>query len=332
VAPPLKDSNRRTRMSGLMAAQGVTFSQFRGDGPIRAKMVGIGSAGCNMLERAPAPSVAFSSSQADLDRAKADDRVLISPQKLVGLAQTDLAVIRQMPSVVADEICVPIEDTEVVFLMAGLGGLTGSVGMAVISSFARASGPMSVALAAGPFAVESERRRRLAELYTGRIMSDVDLMIEFSNDALSEMAPNLPVSRAFSIMNSIMHRPAIDILAAGTRKDIKILRGTIGDAVRGRLGLGLVRGDDRVNRVVDEAMSSPWFDFDPQETEAAILVYSAADPWDRELGEIVELMKTKLGDARLIHGSYSDPTLGEKIRLSVILCRTPEPVLLGRPL
>jgi cell division protein FtsZ len=307
-----------------MAGQGVTFSQFRGDEPIRAKMVGIGSAGCNMLERSPVPTVAFSSSQADLDRTGSEDKVLISPQKLVGLAQTDLSVIRQMPSVIADEVGVSVKDTDVFFLVAGLGGLTGSVGTAVVSSYIRANGLMSVALAASPFNAESERRRGLADLYTRRIMADVDLMIEFGNDALSDMAPNLALSRAFSVMNGIMHRPVIDILAAGTRRDVKVLRETIGDAVRGRFGLGLVRGDDRAIGVVDEALSSPWFDFDPDESEAAVVVYSAADPWDRELGEIVEHLKAKLGDARMIHGSYCDATLGDKIRLSVVLCRPPE--------
>ena len=307
-----------------MAAQGVAFSQFRGDDPIRAKMVGVGSAGCNMLERAPVHSIAFSSSQADLDRSKAEDKVHISPQKLVGLAQTAPSVIKKMPSVVADEVGVSTRDVDMMFLMAGLGGLTGSVGLAVLSSFIRANGLMSVAMAAGPFNAESERRRRLAELYTSRITTDVDLMIEFGNDALSSLAPNLSVSRAFSVLNGIMHRPVIDILAAGTRKDLKVLREVIGGAVRGRLGVGLVRGDERVSRAVDEALSSPWFDFDIEETEAAILVYSSADPWDREFGEIVEMMSSKLGGPRMMHGSYSDPTLGDKIRLSAVLCRSPE--------
>lgn len=310
-----------------MAGSTVTFSQFRGDAPIRAKMVGIGSAGCNMLERSPMPTVAFSSSQADLDRTTTEEKVLISPQRLVGLAQTDVSVIRQMPSVIEGEVGVDVDDTDLVFLMSGLGGLTGSVGTAVVSSFVRAKGPLAIALAAGPFTVESERRRKLASVYTRRIMADVDLMVEFGNDALSDLAPNMPLSRAFTIMNGIMHRPAMDMLAAGTRKDVKVLRETIRGAVRGRLGLGLVRGDDRVSRLVAEALSSPWFDFEPHETEAAIVIYSAADPWDKELGEIVELLGLKLGDARMIHGSYSDPTLGDKVRLSLVLCRSPEVVV-----
>ncbi len=306
-----------------MAGRDVTFSQFRGDEPWRAKVAGIGSAGCNMIERSPTPTVAFSSSQADLDRSEAGEKVLISPQKLVGLAQTDVSVIKQMPSVIAEEIGISMEGLDILFMMAGLGGLTGSVGTAVVSSFARANGVLSVALTAGPFSAESERRRKLADIYTERIMADVDMMIEFSNDALPGMAPNLPLSRAFAVMNGIMHRPIIDLLAAGAGMDAKALRKTAGDAVRGRLGLGIARGDERVVRVVDEALSSPWFDFGLEQTEAAIVIYSAADPWDRELGEIVELLHARLGETRMIHGSYSDGSLGDKIRLSLVLCRPP---------
>lgn len=280
-----------------------------------------------MIERSPTPTVAFSSSQADLDRSRADEKVLISPQKLVGLAQTDVSVIRQMPSVIAGEVGISVEGLDILFMMAGLGGLTGSVGTAVVSSFARANGVLSVALTACPFSAESERRRKLADIYTERIMADVDLMVEFSNDVLPDMAPNLPLSRAFAVMNGIMHRPIIDLLAAGAGKDAKVLRKTVGDAVRGRLGLGIARGDERVIRVLDEALSSPWFDFGLEETEAAIVIYSAADPWDRELGEIVESLHARFGDARMIHGSYSDGSLGDKIRLSLVLCRTPEVVV-----
>lgn len=301
-----------------------SFSLRSGDEPLRVEMVGIGSAGCNMLERSPVPTVAFSSSEADLERTEAGERVLISPKRIVDLAQTDPKVVRQMPSVVVGELGLSTKDVDVMFLTAGLGGLTGSVGTAVASSFARADGCLTVALVAYPFSAESERRRKLADMYARRIAADVDLMIEFPNDALSQLSPNLPLSKAFGLLNGIMHRPMIDLVAVAGRKDLKPFRKVVGSAVRGRFGLGLVRGDDRVQRTVGEALSSPWFDFDISCTDAVIAVYSAADPWEKEFEEMMGALRERTGRARMMAGSYADPTLGDKVRLSVVLCRVPD--------
>ena len=300
------------------------FSLRDGDEPLRVEMVGIGSSGCNMLDRSPVPTVAFSSSEADLERTEAGEKVLISPKRIVDLAQTDPSVVRQMPSVVVGELGLSTKDVDVMFLMAGLGGLTGSVGTAVASSFARAGGCLTIAFVAYPFSAESERRRELAGMYARRIATDVDLMIEFPNDALSQLSPNLPLSKAFGLLNGIMHRPVIDLVAVAGRKDLRPFRRIIGSAVRARFGLGLVRGDDRARRAVDEALSSPWFDFELKSTESIIAVYSAADPWEKESEEMMGELRERTGGARMMAGSYADPTLGDKVRLSVLLCRTPD--------
>ena len=301
-----------------------SFSLRPDDEPLLVKMVGVGSAGCNMLERSPVPAVALSSSEADLERTEAREKVLISPKRIVDLAQTDPKIVRQMPSVVVGELGLPTKGIDVMFLTTGLGGLTGSVGTAVASSFARANGCLTIALVAYPFSAESERRRKLADMYARRILADIDLMIEFPNDALSQLSPNLSLSKAFGLLNGIMHRPVIDLVAVAGRKDIKPLRNTISSAVRGRFGLGLARGDDRVQRTVAEAFSSPWFDFDASSADAVIAVYSAADPWQKEFEEMMGALRERTGRARIMAGSYADPTLGDKVRLSVILCRAPD--------
>jgi cell division protein FtsZ len=297
------------------------FFQTPDDQPVRGKLIGIGSAGCNIIEGVAYPSVAFSTSSADLVRSHAERKVLIGQDRLIGVSDSDPDLVRRLPSVVGHELLDVFNNTELAFLMCGLGGTTGSLGAKMFSSIAKAKGSMGIAFAATPFSVESLRRREVASNALSDLEKSCALCVEFDNDKLSSLAPNLPLSRAFGILNGIMLRPVMDLSKTMARNDLGVFRQVVGDATCGRFGLGLARGDERVERVVAEAMSSPWFDYDLKQATAAVAIYSAADPWDREMDKILAGIEQKLPGAKMLWGMYADPSLGERIRLSILLCR-----------
>ena len=287
----------------------------------RVKVFGLGSAGCNMIEGVPFPKVAVSTSSTDLDRASSDRRVLIGQDRLVGIYSSDKELLKHLPSVAGHEIVDVFNNTDIAFLMCGLGGVSGSLGAKVFSAVAQSRNALDIVLAATPFSAESARRRDFASRMLKELRESSTLCLEFGNDQLSTLAPHMPMSRAFKLMNTIMVRPILDLCAALPKTDISRLKRMIGDASAGSFGLGIARGDDRVERTVSEALSSPWFDFDLSETTCAIAIYSSADPWDREMDRVVSLLEPRMPAASLAVGSYADPTLGDRIRLSLILCR-----------
>jgi len=292
----------------------------------RVKLFGVGSAGCSMIDGAKFPSVAVSSSAADLARCRSDRRVLIGSDRLVGISGSEPEMVRKIPSLVGHELLDVFNNTEVAFIMCGLGGSTGSLGARVLSTVARAKGSLAIVLAATPFSAESFRRRQVARDAVHDLSALSNLCIEFCNDKLSELAPNLPLSRAFAIQNAIMLRPVMDICATLARSDMPAFREVLSHSSYGRFGLGLARGDDRIERAVQDALTSPWFDFDLKEAEAAVVVYSAADPWEKEEEALVSSVAQRLPAARLAYGSYPDPTLGERIRATVVISlRAPTP-------
>ncbi len=297
------------------------FFQSPDDQPIRSKLIGIGSAGCNIIEGVAYPTVAFSTSSADLTRSHAERKVLIGQDRLIGVSDSDPDIIRRLPSVVGHELLDVFNNTELAFLMCGLGGTTGSLGAKMFSTIAKAKGAMGVVFAATPFSAESYRRRDVASKTLNELEKRCALVVEFDNDKLSSLAPNLPLSRAFAILNSIMLRPVMDLSRTMARNDLGVFRQIVGDATAGRFGLGLARGDERVERVVEEAMSSPWFDYDLKQAAAVVAVYSAADPWDKEMDKILSGVEQKVPGTRTLWGMYADPSLGERIRLSILLCR-----------
>jgi cell division protein FtsZ len=297
------------------------FSSSPEDQPARAKLFGIGSAGCSMIEGAAFPTVAFSTSSADMARSHADRKVLIGPDRLVGAADSGPDLIKKLPSVIGHELFDVFNNTELAFMMCGLGGTTGSLGSKMFCSIAKAKGATSAVFAAMPFSAESFRRREVAKKAVSELVGLSSLCVVFDNDKLSTLAPNLPLSRAFGLLNNIMMRPVLDLCATVSRNDIPLLRTVIGESNYARFGLGMARGDDRVQRTVSEAISSPWFDFDLGSVASCIAVYSASDPWDKEVDGILMALEERMPSARILWGSYPDAKLGERIRLSLLLCR-----------
>jgi cell division protein FtsZ len=297
------------------------FSGTAGDQPLRVKLFGLGGAGCNMIEGVPFPTVAFSTSSAALARSHADRKMQIGPERLVGVSNTQHHILKHLPSIAGHEVVDVLNNTDMAFLFCGLGGISGSLGAKLFSSVAEAKGTVDVVLATTPFSAESIRRRELAAKILKELLTSTTLCIEFDNDKLSSLSPNLPISRAFSLLNGIMLRPVMDLTSVMSRLDVGVLKQALGDSNYGRFGLGLGRGDERVERAVDEAFGSPWFDSPLSEVRAVVAVYSSSDPWDKEQEKILAMLEGRMPSAQIVSGSYQDSSLNDRIRLSLLLCR-----------
>jgi cell division GTPase FtsZ len=242
-------------------------------------------------------------------------------ERLIGISGAKHGILHHIPSIAGHEVVDLFNNLDLAIICCGLGGLSGSFGSRLFASVAAARGVPCLILAATPFSAESARRREAASGALDVVLKSANLCIEFDNDKLSILAPNLPMFRAFSLMNSIMQRPVIDICSAMPREEINTLARALGRGNYGRFGLGLSRGDERVQRVVSEALGSPWFDYPLAESEAALAIYSSSDPWDREFEKILDDLERSLPVPRLFAGMYADSTLGDKIRLSLVTCR-----------
>jgi cell division protein FtsZ len=287
----------------------------------KVKAFGLGSAGCNMVEGVPFPKVAVSTSDTDLERVSADRKVMIGQERLVGIYSSDKEVIKHLPSVAGHEVIDVFNNTDLAFLMCGLGGVSGSLGAKVFSIVAQSRNTLDIVLAATPFSAESSRRRDFARRMVRELRESSSLCVEFGNDQLSTLAPHMPMSRAFKLMNGIMARPVIDLSAALPKTEVARFRRMVGESSAGSFGLGIGRGDERTERAVTEALSSPWFSFDLSDASFAVAVYSSSDPWEKELDDMVSRLQPSIPSASLMVGSYADPALGDRIRLSLVLCR-----------
>ena len=168
------------------------------------KIIGIGGAGCNfVLASSRSGTIPVSSEWVpefigiDLDLAvlnyiDADNAAMPggSPIKTLSLAALGAAgrVNRGRAAALRkrDALRAMLVDTEVVFLVAGLGGGTGSGVTPIMAKLAREAGALTVAAVVTPFEWEGVRNPT-ANTAISHLKREADLLVRFSNQALNDI-------------------------------------------------------------------------------------------------------------------------------------------------
>src|SRR5579862_3634412 len=173
---------------------------------IRIKIVGVGGAGSNALDRLvldgveDANIVAMNTDVQSLTSSVAAEKVQLGRNATrglgaggdpeVGLAAADEAI---------PEIRQALEGAALVFLCVGLGGGTGSGSAPLIANLAKEQGSLVVVFATMPFTFEGKRRNKQAEEALAVLQETADVVICFENDKMGDaVAPTAGIHQAFA--------------------------------------------------------------------------------------------------------------------------------------
>ena len=174
-----------------------------------ALVIGVGGCGGNIasaLSVSAASVLAVAALNTDrqaLERTDASDRLLLGERALRGRgAGADIAMGAQAAEDARDEIAALIGDAEVVFVVAGLGGGTGSGAAPVVCRVARELGVLAIAIVARPFAFEGPFRRTVAFDGETRLEREADALIAFENDQLLRLGSHIRSAEAFGMINA----------------------------------------------------------------------------------------------------------------------------------
>lgn len=244
---------------------------------------------------------------------------MLSDAELAALAETHPSVLSGSEAHGQTALVSLVQDADLVFLMGGLGGETASAALPGLAALASGAEALTIALVALPFHAEGADHHERAERALERLSSQTLLTVVFENEHLLELARNLPIVRALQIMNEIMLRPLVDLKRTVVPEDLLLVRSAIGRVRRGRLGVGLGRGEAREYQAVEEAFASPWFPRDPSSAEAAVVIISSSDPYAGERDKVLAAVQTKVPQARLLCGMYEDAHLKDRLRTTVLL-------------
>ena len=170
------------------------------------KIIGIGGAGCNFVQDASRSGAIQVSSKwvpeficIDLDLdvlnyVDADNAAMPGGALTKTLSIATLGASRRVNRGLAaalrkrDALRALLANTKVVFLVAGVGGVTGSGVTPIMARLAREAGALTVAAVVTPFDWEGRRSTPFSNTAINDLKREADLVVRFSNQELMEVA------------------------------------------------------------------------------------------------------------------------------------------------
>src|SRR5690606_25667250 len=159
----------------------------------RIKVIGLGNAGCNALDRVVldgiqgAEAVAVNTDSQGLAGSVATQKLQIGPAITRGLgAGGDPELGRAAADNCRDQLLEALQPANVVFVLVGLGGGTGSGAAPLIAQAAREHNALVVVFATMPFSFEGKRRTAQAQTSLAVLRATADVVICFENDRMAD--------------------------------------------------------------------------------------------------------------------------------------------------
>jgi cell division protein FtsZ len=163
-----------------------------------------------------------------------------------------------------DDIMMALEESkaQMVFITAGMGGGTGTGAAPIIAKAAKSKGLLTVAIVTLPFSYEGPIRKKQALAGLEELKACTDSLVVIHNDNISKMYGSLPITEALHKADDVLATAAKGMAEMITRPDfinvdLEDARTTMTDSGIALMGSGKASGEDRVERVVDAALTSP---------------------------------------------------------------------------
>jgi cell division protein FtsZ len=314
----------------------------------RAKIyvVGTGGAGNNTISRLTeigiegAETLAVNTDAQDLFYSESHRKLLIGRKSCGGLGAGGVPDVgEECAEESEDEIREQLDAADMVFVTCGLGGGTGTGSAPVISKLAKKAGALTIAVASMPFSAEGLRRRENAEKGLEKLQSAADTVIVIPNDKLLEVAPNLPLNKAFMVADELLGRAVKGITELITKPglvalDFADIRSIMKGSGMAMIGMGESESGDRALESVHEALNSPLLDLDISNANGALInISGSSDITLQEAEKIVQIVADELDpDANIIWGSQIDEELQNVIRTTIVVAGVKSPHIYGTPM
>lgn len=218
-------------------------------------------------------------------------------------------------------------NTEMLFITAGLGGGTGTGAAPIIAQAAKDMGILTVGIVTIPFGFEGKKRKAQADAGLEALKQNVDTLLVISNDKLREIYGNLKVTEAFGHADDILTTAAkgiADIITTTLQinTDINDVKTVMKDSGVAIMGSAMASGEHRALRAVEQAMSSPLLNDSNIKGARYVLVNITCGEDEitmDELGEITDFIQDAAGmTAEVIKGYGVDLSLGDKVSVTII--------------
>jgi len=238
--------------------------------PTVIKVIGVGGAGCNAVNRMVQEGIegvevyAINTDVQHLSLLQVPHKIQIGEKITRGLGAGSRPEIGEQAALEdIDKIKEIISDADMVFIAAGLGGGTGTGAAPVIAQVAKELGILTVAVVTLPFRFEGRQRLEIAKRGLERIKESTDAYIVVHNQRLLEMGlPDLKLSEAFKMVDEVLSKAVrgitkVVVEPALINIDFADVQTVLKDGGLSLIGLGSASGDNRIEEAINQAIHSP---------------------------------------------------------------------------
>ena len=296
------------------------------------KVIGVGGAGGNAINRmieAGLEGVEFVATNTDLqalDQSLASAKIQIGTKSTRGLGaggDPEIGLKAAMES--KAELGEVLEEADMDFITAGMGGGTGTGAAPVIAELSKERGALTIGVVTKPFTFEGFKRRQVAERGVQNLKDSLDALITIPNDKLLDI-----IKEETTLLESF--QIADDVLRQGVQgiSDLIIKPGLINldfadvkaimlDAGTALIGIGYGSGDNRAVEAARMAITSPLLETSIEGAKGILINITGSDVRLSEVNLAAEeIYEVSDRESNIIFGTSIDNSMKDEIRITVL--------------
>lgn len=312
----------------------VDFGESKGVAHGFIKVVGVGGGGCNAVQNMyeeGIDGITFAVCNTDsqpLARSKVPVKLLLGerglgvggvPEKAREEAEASIDKIKNLFS----------DNTEMVFVTAGMGGGTGTGAAPVVAGVARSMGLLTVGVVTIPFYFEKEKKIIKALKGVEEMRKNVDALLIVNNESLCDVYADskIPVKEAFKsadnvLCNAVKSIAELITVEGDINLDFRDVESTMKNGGEAIMAIGRAHGERRVEAAISNALDSPLlYGNDVSKAKRILLnIYTSEDHplLVNELEEIDDFMNKMWHNLDVIWGVSDDNSLGEDAKIAIL--------------
>ena len=311
------------------------MSEMYQDRVVKIKVIGVGGAGNNVINRmleAEVNGVDFvviNTDKQDLNKSNCPNKLQIGEKLTGGMgAGSKPDIGRKSAEESRAAIAKILEDTDMVFITAGMGGGTGTGAAPIVADLAREAGILTVGVVTKPFKFEGANRMRQAESGIADLGAKVDSLIVIPNDRLKYVTDQkITFANAFGIADDVLKQAVTSISELVAYSDRVIINldfadvsAVMKDAGHAHMGVGIATGREKAEQAALAAVSSPLLETSINGATGVLVNVTGSseltlDDVETAAGIVQEAANP---DANIIFGATVSEDFEDEMRVTVI--------------
>lgn len=312
------------------------FDTGNGTGAI-IKVIGIGGGGGNAVNymfQDKIPHVNFVVCNTDrqaLNMSPIKKQILLGKEITHGLGAGNIPEVgRQCAEASVDEIRELFTDeTEMVFITAGMGGGTGTGAAPVVARVAKEAGMLTIGIVTVPFMFEGEKKILKAIEGANEMKKHVDALLIINNENLIDLYKDLNFFNAFSKADDTLANAARSISEiisdpCYVNVDFQDVKTTLKDSGSAIIATAIGEGEHRISDAIKNALHSPLLKaHDINSSKRLLFKFMCAKDSKNpirasEMAEITSFTSKLPSSIDVKWGIGDDPTLEDKVKVTVL--------------